>query len=133
MYNKNCYLQSLWSKNHMLFMTEIPCTDNFVQKSFSGERLPAERDHRLPDFACTEPLTLLDLCKLGTTFCANFELQRYKISVYTAASPLRLFRKWLPLRIPGEKSVEFAWACLSDPRFTDLLFRTVFRCTKGGS
>ena len=43
--------------DHLLFMTEIPCTDHSVQKSLCGERLPTERYQRPPDFACTEPFT----------------------------------------------------------------------------
>ena len=49
-------------RDHLLFMTEIPCTDHSVQKSLCGERLPAERDQRLPDFARTEPFTCKCTC-----------------------------------------------------------------------
>ena len=31
-------------RDRLLFMTKIPCTDHFVQKSLCGERLPVERD-----------------------------------------------------------------------------------------
>ena len=59
-------------------------------------------------------------CKLGTTFCANFEQQRYKISVYRAENAFHF-------EFEEKKSADFAWACLVDPRFTDhLLFKTGF-------
>ena len=75
---------------------------------------------------------VVGLCKLGTTYCVNFEQQRCKISVYTAASALRLFQNAFRFELEEKKSVDFAWACLSDPRFTDHLpFKTVFCCTKG--
>ena len=73
---------------------------------------------------------VVGLCKLWTTFCVNFEPQRFKISVYTASSALRLLGKWLPLRIRGE---EKCWLWHSDRRFKDhLLFRTVFAAPRGG-
>ena len=40
---------------------------------------------------------VVGLCKLGTIFCVNFEQQRCKISMYTAASALQLLGKCLPL------------------------------------
>ena len=43
-------------KDHLVFATEIPCTDDFVQKSFCAER-PAERVQRLENFARTKPFT----------------------------------------------------------------------------
>ena len=53
-------------------------------------------------------------------------LQRCKISVYTAASALGLFENAFHFELEEKKSIDFAWACLSDPRFTDhLLFKTV--------
>ena len=95
--------------HHLLFMTEIPCMDDSVQKSLHGEQLPSECEQRPSNFASTEPLTrnctwvwdysrvhmylVVSLCKLGTTFCVNFEQESCKISVcvYTAASALWLF------------------------------------------
>ena len=66
---------------------------------------------------------VVGLCKLGTTFYINFEQQRCKISVYTAG------RNGFHFKLE-KKSVDFAWACLNDPRFTDhLLFKTGFHCT----
>ena len=38
-------------RDHLLFMSEIPCTDHSLHKSLCGERLPAERDQRPADFA----------------------------------------------------------------------------------
>ena len=58
---------------------------------------------------------LVGLCKLGTTFLVNFVEQRCKIT-NTAASVLCLL-----LQIGGEKSVDFAWACLSDVQTTCVL------------
>ena len=52
-------------KDHLVFMTEILCMDNFVQKSFCGERLSAERDQRQPDFASTEPFTCTSTWNMG--------------------------------------------------------------------
>ena len=129
----------------LLFMTKISYTDDSVQNSLCGEWLPA--DQRPPDFARTELFTckctwvwdnsrvymylVLSLCKLGTTFCVNFEQQRCKILVYTAAS----CNCSMPSsELEGKKSVDFAWACLSDPHFTNHLpFKTNFCCTKGWS
>ena len=38
------------------------------------------------------------------------------------------------LELEERKSVDFAWACHSEPRFIDhLLFKTGFCCTKGWS
>ena len=69
---------------------------------------------------------VVGLCKLGTTFCVNFEQLRCKISVYTTASALRLLENAFHFESEEKKSVDLAWACLSDPRFTDhLLFKTV--------
>ena len=36
--------------NHLVFMTEIPCMNDFVQKSPCFERLPATCDQQSPDF-----------------------------------------------------------------------------------
>ena len=44
-------------KDHLAFMTDILCTDDYVEKSHCGEQLHAERDQPPPDFACTEPFT----------------------------------------------------------------------------
>ena len=44
-------------KDHLVFMTEIPCANDFVQKSLCGKQLPAKCHQRPPDFACTEPFT----------------------------------------------------------------------------
>ena len=105
-------------RDHLPFMAKIPCTNHSVHKSLCGERLPAERDQWPPDFVWTEPFTckctcvwdhrgvnmylVVGLCKLGTTFCVNFEQQRCKISVHTAASALWLFGKWLPVLTQGQ-------------------------------
>ena len=37
------------------FITKIPRMDDSVQKGLCGEKLPAERDQRPPNFACTGP------------------------------------------------------------------------------
>ena len=43
-----------------------------------------------------------------------------------------LFGKCLPFEFEEKKSVDFAWACLSDPRFTDHLpFKTVIAAPRG--
>ena len=45
-------------KDRLVFVTKIPCTDDFVQKSLCGEQLPAQRYQGLPDFAhSTVPFT----------------------------------------------------------------------------
>ena len=60
-------------------MNEIPCTDDFVQKNFGGERLPSERDKQPPGFACTEPITLsmgprtIKYTRTLLQACANLE------------------------------------------------------------
>ena len=66
-----------------VFMTKIPCTDDFVQKSLCGERLPAERDQQrhlnvyVPEYGNTvESTHVVRLCKLGKIFYVNFEQQR---------------------------------------------------------
>ena len=42
-------------KDRLVFMTEIPCTDDFVQKSLCGERLPVQRD--VPEYGTTVEYT----------------------------------------------------------------------------
>ena len=44
-------------KGHLVFMTEIPCTNYFVQKSHCVEQPAAKRDQRLTNFARTESFT----------------------------------------------------------------------------
>ena len=53
-------------QDHLVFMTEISCMDDFVQKILCGERLPAEHDQQLPGFACTKPFTVFfSITRLG--------------------------------------------------------------------
>ena len=57
--------------------------------------------------------------------------------MYTAASALQLCNcseNAFTSAFEEKKSVDFAWACLSNPHFTDhLLFKTGFCCNKGWS
>ena len=113
-----------------------------------------KHDQRQPDFACTDPFTckctwewdhsrvhinlVIGLCRLRTTFCVNFEQQRFKLLVFTAASACDCSENAFCLEFEEKKSVDFPWASpwasLSNPRFTDhLLFETVFCCTNGWS
>ena len=69
---------------------------------------------------------VVGLCKLGTKYCVNFEQQRCKIAVYTAASAWDCSENAFGFEFE-KKSVDFAWACFSSSRFTDYLpFKTVF-------
>ena len=79
-------------KDHLVFMSEIPYTDDFVQKSLCGEGLPANmtRDGQILqaqshlqvpgvlDHSRVHTFLVVGLCKLGTTFCVNFEQQRLR-------------------------------------------------------
>ena len=96
-------------KDHLVFMTEIPCTDDFVQKvSVVSDYLPnvtsngqilhsQSHSHGVWNHSRVHMYLFVGLCKLGTTFCVNFESQRCNISVYSVTSALPLFGKWLPL------------------------------------
>ena len=53
-------------KDCLVFMTEISCTDNFVQKSICGGRLPAQHAQRLPDLQ-EESLLHVHVLEYGTT------------------------------------------------------------------
>ena len=44
MYTVNAAFYDLCGQRPPAFMTEIPCTDDSVQKGLCGERLPAKHD-----------------------------------------------------------------------------------------
>ena len=113
-------------KDHLIFMTEIPCKDDFVQKSLCVEWLPAEEKRTWPATPnhCTHRtihlvyevnyewqrwtklwMTNYEWQTIHLVYEVNYEWQRCKISVYTAANALQLFRKWLPLLILRREKV----------------------------
>ena len=139
-------------------VSSMPSAIPIIQGT-TGTRSPidcTEHDQRLPDFARTKPFTckctwvsdhkkrvhmylVVGFCKLGTTFCLNFEQQtlnskdvRYQCIQLQVCCDCS--ENAFCLQLEEKKSVDFAWALRSDPRFTDqLLFKTVFFWTKGWS
>ena len=108
-------------KDHLVFMTKIPCMDDLSRKVYVVSEYLSNmtRDRQILHALSHSPgvwehsrvhmYLVIGLCKLGTTFCVNFESQRCNISVYTAVSALWLFGKWLPLWIWEEN----CWFCMS--------------------
>ena len=94
-----CTEKSLWWVTTCWTRT-WPATTRFCTQSHSSGVWDYYRVHMY---------LFVGLCKLGTTFCVNFEQQTCKTSVYTATSALWLFGKWLPLGIWGE---EKCWLCM---------------------
>ena len=105
---------------------KFPARMTLYKKFLWWATIPSQRDQWLLDFAHAQSYLhlhvpgvwdhsrvhmylVVGLCKLGTTFCVNFEQQRSVYALKTSSASI--------LR----KSVDFAWTCLSDPPFTNHL------------
>ena len=130
-------------KEHLIFMTEIPYTDDFVQKkslclaTTYGTwpvtiRFCKHRAIHLEYRTTVEYTSLVvGLCKLWTTFCVNFEPPRCtcKILVYTAASALKLLGNGFHFEFEEKKSVDFCLMTLISKIICCL--KLVFAALKG--
>ena len=127
-------------------MTEIPFMDDLVQKSFYGEGLLAKHEQRLPCFAGraiylhvhvsgvwdhsrVHMYLVVGLCKLGNTFSKTLNSKDGRCQCIQMQVHWDCSENAFHLESEEKRSVYmyFAWACLSDPCFTDhLLFKTSF-------
>ena len=144
-YSKNCYLQSLWSKTTRSlwpkYHVQMIFTENFLWWVTTCRTWPVaarfctHRANHMEYHSRVHMYLVVRLGKLGTTFCVNFALQRHKIhciSLNSCKCTCDCSENGFHFEFEEKESVDFSWACLSDPSFIDhLLFKTGFCCTNG--